>query len=128
MPEERKTIREAVAEQLGNLSQRTREAVIEHFAAEQAQKQAAAIISGLSKLADLENQRRRIKPVPAGFNAAGDAVGEPMFTKEQITDMKKLDEQIEKLSKAITKADEQADFGDLYNATKGGGGGEKKAD
>lgn len=118
MPDVRPTIREAVAEALGTLSDRTRAAVVEHFAAEEATKQATAIVSGLSKLSALEKERVRIKPVPAGFNAGGEAIGEPMFSKDQIEQMKKLDEQMEKLVKAINKADEKADFGDLYNLTK----------
>jgi predicted transcriptional regulator len=120
MPDEvaRPSIREAVAEQLGNLSDRTRAAVVEHFAAEQATKQANAIVAGLSKLAELEKERVRIKPTAAGFNAGGEQIGEAMFSKEQIDQMKKLDEQLEKWSKAINKADDKGDFGDLYNLTK----------
>lgn len=120
MPVEKapKTIREAVAETLGNLSERTRGQVIEHFAAAEATKQANAIIAGLDKLTSLENERRRIKPVPAGFDLEGKPIGEAVFTKDQVEQNKKLGEQIEKLTKAITKADEKADFGDLYNLAK----------
>ncbi len=124
MPEaeaERPTIREAVASTLNNLTDRTRSAVIEHFAAAEATKQANAIIAGLDKLASLENERRRIKPVVSGFAIDGTAVGDPVFTKDQVEQNKKLGEQIEKLERAITKADDKADFGDLYNLTKGGG-------
>lgn len=121
MPEAlaRPSIREAVAETLGTLSERTRAAVVEHFAAAEAGKQADAIIVGLGKLAALEKERVRIKPSPAGFDLDGKPVGEPVFTKEQVEQAKKLNEQIEKLMRAINKADENADFGDLYNLTKG---------
>lgn len=119
MPE-RLSIREAVAEQLGDLGNRTRSAVVEHFARQEAEKQANAIISGLSKLKELERDRVKIKPTFAGYNGAGEGVGEALFSKDQIEQMKKLDEQIEKMSKAITKADDKADFGDLYSLTKGG--------
>lgn len=112
------TIREAVAETLGNLSDRTRNQVIEHFAAIEATKQATAIITGLDKLSALENERRRIKPAYAGYDIEGKGVGDTFFTKEQVEQNKKLGEQIEKLTKAITKADEKADFGDLYNLVK----------
>ena len=113
-----KTIREAVADTLGNLSERTRNQVVEHFAAIEATKQATAIIAGLDKLSALENERRRIKPNYQGFDIEGKGVGDPFFTKEQVEQNKKLGEQIEKLTKAITKADEKADFGDLYNLVK----------
>src|SRR5690606_33323853 len=98
----------------------TRSAVIEHFAAAEAQKQAAAIIAGLSKLAELEKERVRIKPTFAGYSLDGQGQGEAMFSKEQVDKIKKLEEQMTKLSKAINNADDKADFGDLYNLTKGG--------
>lgn len=121
MPEvKRLTIREAVAEQLGDLGNRTRNAVVEHFARIEAEKQSNAIIAGLNKLNDLEKQRVRIKPSFAGYGVDGKGIGEEMFSKEQLDQIKKLEEQIEKLSKAITKADDKSDFGDLYNLTKGG--------
>lgn len=126
MPDVKLTIREAVAEQLGDLQGRTRNAVVEHFARAEAEKQANALISGLSKLSDLEKQRLRIKPSPAGYDAKGAPVGDPLYSKDQLDQLKKLDEQITKLSNAISKADDKADFGDLYNLTKGGS--EKPAD
>ena len=114
-----KTIREAVADTLGNLSERTRNQVIEHFAAmREAAKQANALIGGLDKLASLENERRRIKPSFAGYDIEGKGIGEATYSKEQVDQNKKLGEQIEKLTKAINKADEKADFGDLYNLVK----------
>ena len=114
------TIKEAVAETLGNLGDRTRAAVVEHFAAAEAGKQANAIIAGLNKLDALVKDRYKIKPTFIGFDADGKPVGEAIFQKQQLDDLKKLNEQIEKLEKAINKADENADFGDLYNLTKGG--------
>ena len=118
MPEERKTIREAVADTLNALSERTRSQVVEHFASIEATKQATAIINGLDKLASLENERRKIKPSYAGYDLEGAGIGDPVFSKEQVEQNKKLGEQIEKLTKAINKADERDDFGDLYNLVK----------
>lgn len=126
MPEEvkieaenaRPSIRAAVAESLGALSDRTRAQVVEHFAAAEATKQATAIIKGLDLLATLERDRYKIRPAHQGYDLEGKGVGDPFFTKEQVDQMKKLNEQIEKVTKAITKADDKAEFGDLYNLTK----------
>lgn len=112
------TIREAVAETLSNLGERTRNQVVEHFAQAEATKQASALITGLDKLRGLESDLRKVKPQNNAFNEAGEPVGEATFTKDQIEQRKKLNEQIEKLTKAINKADEKADFGDLYNLAK----------
>jgi hypothetical protein len=112
------TIREAVAESMNSLMGRTREQVVNHFASLEVEKQAKAVISGLEKLTGFENERRRIKPSYQGFDIDGKGVGDPFFSKEQVENNKKLGEQIEKLTKAINKADERNDFGDLYNLTK----------
>lgn len=119
LDEEKKlTIREAVAENLKNLGDRTRSSVIEHFAKLEADKQAGALVKGLDKLTELERDLRKIKPSHVGYDADGNGIGDPFFSKEQIDQRKKLNEQIEKLTKAINKADDNNDFGDLYNLAK----------
>lgn len=112
------TIRSQVRERLASVGDRTREQVIEHFAQQEADKQARAIISGLDKLDGLERDLRKVKPQVTGFDADGAPVGEPTFTKEQVEERKKLGQQIEKLTNAINKADDRGDFGDLYNLAK----------
>ncbi len=112
------TLRTAVRDSLAGIGPRTREQVIEHFAAREADKQAQALVKGLDKLTELERELVKIKPTFAGFNSEGQGVGEPMFTKEQLEQRKKLSEQIAKLVKAINKADDKGDFGDLYNVVK----------
>lgn len=112
------TIRSQVRERLASVGDRTREAVIEHFAQQEADKQAQAIIKGLDKLDGLERDLRKIRPQVSGFDAEGQPVGQPTFTKEQVEERKKLTEQIRKLTNAINKADDKGDFGDLYNGVK----------
>lgn len=112
------TIRTAVRDSLAGLGPRIREQVIEVFASREADKQANALVKGLDKLTELERELVKIKPTYAGYNAEGQGVGEPMFTKEQLDQRKKTSEQIEKLKKAINKADDKGDFGDLYNVVK----------
>lgn len=112
------TIRTAVRDSLAGLGPRTREQVIEVFASREADKQANALVKGLDKLTELERELVKIKPSYAGYNSEGQGVGEPMFTKEQLDQRKKTSEQIEKLKKAINKADDKGDFGDLYNVVK----------
>lgn len=131
MPEDKVkplTIREAVAASLQGLSERTREQVIEHFASKEAQKQASALVTGLDKLATLERDLNKIRPQNTMFDGAGQPIGEPTFTKAQIDDRKKLADQIEKLTRAINKADEHNDFGDLYNVANKGGNNNAETD
>ena len=112
------SLRDAIAESLDNLTGRTRDAVIEHFAKIEADKRAKALIAGLDKLDTLNSERRRIKPTFAGYSVEGEPVGPAMFSKEQLDSLKKVDEQIEKLEKAIERADTSADFDTLYKLTK----------
>lgn len=112
------TIRTAVRDSLAGLGPRTREQVIEVFASREADKQANALVKGLDKLTELERELVKIKPSYAGFDIEGNGVGAAMFTKEQLDQRKKTSEQIEKLKKAINKADDKGDFGDLYNVVK----------
>jgi len=112
------TIREAVAASLKNLGTRTRESVVEHFAAERAQKQATALIKGLDKLTALERDLNKInRPDVVNYDGNGDALP-GVFSKERIEERKKLNEQIEKLTNAINKADDLGDFDKLFELTK----------
>lgn len=113
------TIRAAVLETVKNVGPRTRNAVVEHFAQREADKQAQALIKGLDKLTELERDLSKVRPQHTMFDETGSGVGNPTFTKEQVEQRKKFSEQIEKLTKAINKADDNNDFGDLYNLTKG---------
>lgn len=113
-------IRAAVAAGVSSLGARTRESVVEHFAQAQADKQAKALISGLEKLTTMERDLQKInKPDVQTFNEDG-TVASATFSKERIEERKKLNEKIEKLTKAINKADESDDFGDLYNLANAG--------
>lgn len=112
------SIREAVAAGLTNLGGRTRESVIEYFAAAKAEKQAQALIKGLDKLNGFERELQKInRPDVITYDSEG-AQASATFSKERIEERKKLNEQIEKLSNAINKADDTNDFDKLFELTK----------
>lgn len=126
------SIREAVTAALSDLGDNTRARVVEHFvdvifaqmtwhdlfAKLEAQKRADALVAGLDKLTELEREQKKLsKPDVVTYNEDGtEASG--TYSKERIDARRKLTEQIEKLTKAMDKADDSADFGDLYNLTK----------
>lgn len=112
------SIRDSVRESLKSVGPRTRDAVIEHFAAQEAGKQAQALIKGLEKLNTLERDYQKInRPDVVTFTAEGKEATSS-FSKSRIDDRKKLQEQIEKLTNAINKADDGNDFSKLYELTK----------
>jgi hypothetical protein len=119
MPDVILNIRAAVAAHLvDTLPENTRTRVINHYAEIEAGKQATALIAGIDKLTGFERDLQKIRPQNTMFDEQGAPVGVPTFTKQQVDDRKKLQEQIDKLSRAITKADDAGDFGDLYNLVK----------
>lgn len=111
------TISEAIAARLSGVAPLTREKVIDHFAQKLATKQADALIVGLDKLDGLNKENYKLKADQIVYNAGGTPISEG-FSKARLDERKKLGEQIEKLSKAIDKADAKGDFADLYNLTK----------
>ncbi len=116
---DRVSIRDAVRTNLTEtLPNRTRGFVVEHFAKLEAEKQGTALIKGLDKLSSLERDLNKInRPDVQTFNEDG-SVASASWSKDRLDERKKLSEQIEKLSKAIDKADDKGDFADLYNLTK----------
>lgn len=116
---DRSSIRDAVRTNLTEtLPTRTRGFVVEHFAKLEAEKQGTALIKGLDKLSNLERDLNKInRPDIKTFNEDGSEAS-ASWSKDRLEERKKLTEQIEKLTKAIDKADDKGDFADLYNLTK----------
>lgn len=73
--------------------------------------------SSISRHSRPPNKPKPLSKVSVTFNGDGSAK-DSSFSKERIEALKKLDEQITKLTNAINKADEKDDFGDLYNLTQ----------
>lgn len=114
----RVTIQEAVRENLKSVGPRTRSAVVEYFAQKEADKQAQALIKGLEKLNTLERDYQKInRPDVITYDAEGKEDSKS-FSKARIDERKKLQEQIEKLTNAINKADDNEDFSKLYDLVK----------
>ncbi len=112
------SIRDSVRESLKSVGPRTRDAVIEYFAEQEAGKQAQALIKGLEKLNTLERDYQKInRPDVVTYDAEGKEASKT-FSKARIDERKKLQEQIEKLTNAINKADDGNDFSKLYELTK----------
>lgn len=90
-----------------------RTAVVEHLVQEKLKERERAALTGLAKLKEARANYAKIKPAPAGYDDTGKPVA-GLFTKEQIEERKKTDEQIKKLEQAIELAlGEKADYSKL---------------
>lgn len=128
-------IRVKIAEKLGGLGPSIESAVIEHLANEEVEKKKTTLVVALDALTKMENAHRRLlKPdLVFGNSEGGDKV--EAFTPGRQEEIKKSKEKIEKMERAITKALEKGDFGDVLNLTgnikaekQGGSQGEGAAD
>ncbi len=107
------TIREAVAEKIANIGPRTREQVIEHFAKIEADRQAAILVKGLTALDTAEASLEKVdKPDQLSYNQDG-TIASQAYSLNRINEIKKAKEKIEKITSAITLADEQGNFSAL---------------
>jgi hypothetical protein len=94
--------------------------VVGHFVKKEQDRRADAVISAMDKLASYDRDLKKIKPDQVGFDLGGQKVSET-YSKAKVDEMNKIKSATEKLEKALTKALENAEYGDLFNIIKGGG-------
>ena len=110
-----KTITDAVADKIAEISPAVNERVIDHLVALELEKRSTAIVSGLDKLRGLQNDLRKLRPdVGGAFNEDGTEVKPMLYSKDKFEARKKLTEQIDKLQKALDLAIDKGDMSKLY--------------
>lgn len=114
----RVSIREAVAESVSNVGERTRNQVVEAFAQREADKRATALVKALDKLTELEREGYKLKkPDIVSFNEDG-SPKDSAYSQERVKAIKEHGEKLEKLTNAINAADDKGDFSKLYDLVK----------
>ena len=113
-----------LAEKISELSPLVENDVIESLVNRELTKRSNAIVLVMDKLSKLEGDLKKVRPDNT-FDADGNKVSE-YFTKAKIDEKNKLNQNIEKHTKAINKALEKADFGDVYNLSSGKSGDDQK--
>jgi chaperonin cofactor prefoldin len=93
--------------------------VVSRRAATEVNRRADLIANGLAKYDTMEKELKALKPdIPAVLRSDGEVLVDDGFTKKTIEARKKLTARLEKLEKAINKALEARDYGDLQNLVK----------
>lgn len=114
-----KTITDAVAERLAEISPAVNNKVVEHIVNIQLEKRSTAIVEGITKLDKLTNDLKKVRPdVGGSFTDTGEETKPTLYSKEKFEERKKLNEQIAKLTNALDLAIDKADMSKLYELTK----------
>ena len=104
-------LRREVTEVLASSGNRVRNLVVGELVEAEISKRKAAVVALLTKV---EEKFKALKKAEAqgvvNYDAAGQAVGTPVFTKQQVDEIKKLREEIERIQSALEKAFADSDF------------------
>lgn len=109
------TIHEKVAERLSDISPAVTDKVVDLLVDKEVNKRVDNITQGLAKLDDLEKERRKHSKPDVQTYKEDLSPADPQFSKERVDAIQKLNQKIEKLTKALDKAIDAGDFGDLNN-------------
>lgn len=109
-----KSIHEAVAEQVSKIAPVVKERVVNLLVEKEVNRRTELISQGLTRLSELDKENRKLSK-PDHVTYSGDGTKSEVFSKDQFEQREKLHEKIDKLEKAIAKAIDNGDIGDLAN-------------
>jgi hypothetical protein len=108
-------LRKEVVERLTASGGKVRDLVVNELVESEITKRKTAVVGLLTKV---DEKYKELKKAQAqgtqNFNLAGQPVGEPIFTKQQVEAVKKLTEEIERIQTALEKAFSDGDFKKVY--------------
>lgn len=108
-----------IAEKISTIAPAVEDKIITSLVDRELNRRSDAVVKAIDALSKMEAEMKKIKPENT-FDAKGEKISE-YFTKAKIEEKNKLQQKIDKYTKAIEKALEKADYGDVYNLEKSGG-------
>ena len=133
-PQEEKTMADltihlSIANKIKDLGPKVHEKVVDAVVNRELDKRSTAIVKAIDDLDKLSKQFKKLGPDIISYDEKGAKISEN-FSKARIDERNKASGKIDKWTKALNKALESSDFGDLYNLgtteDKGGSGEETK--
>lgn len=109
-----------VAESIANITPKVEDQVVEVLVERELEKRATAIVKAMDTLSKFEGELKKIRPDQTSFSETGEKISET-YSKAKLEEKNKLQQKIDKNTKAINKALETGDYQDVYNLNKQGG-------
>jgi hypothetical protein len=108
-------LRKEVVERLTASGSKVRDLVLNELVESEIVKRKNAVVALLTKVDEKFKELKKAQNQGSqSFNLAGEAVGEPVFTKQQVDAVKKLTDEIERIQTALEKAFSEGDFKKVY--------------
>lgn len=109
-----KTITDVVTSALANSGETVRQKVIDTLVDQELNKRSEAIVRGLNEQSKLKKEAFKIKPDILAYDDQGQEVS-ANWSKAKLEEKKKNEDKLSKLEKALEKALDKNDYGDLNN-------------
>jgi hypothetical protein len=106
------SVREAVAEKLATSGETVKGRVVDLMVEETLKKRVGQVMSAMTERDNLEKDLRKLKPDVLHYDESG-APAATLYSKVAIEQRKKVTDRIAKVEKAIAKALDENDFGDV---------------
>lgn len=112
------TVREKIAEKLGEINPTVIDQVVEAMVDREIKKRSEAIVKAIDKLAAAEKELLKLGKDQKFYNEDG-TVDVETFSKARLDERNKKLKQIERLTSAINKAIDKGDMQDVYQLAGG---------
>ena len=106
-------LRKEVVERLTASGGKVGNLVVNELVESEIGKRAPAVVGLLTKVDEKYKELKKAQGTQS-FSLSGEAIGEPVFTKQQVEAVKKLPKEIERIQAALEKAFSDGDFKKVY--------------
>lgn len=116
-----RTLSSRVAEAIAKSGSHIEDRIVENLTEKEVERRTQACLKAIAEIDSLDREFAKMKPDHTVYAEDGKQIVQQGFSKALIETREKNRAKVSKLQKALDKALESNDFGDLFNASKNGG-------